>query len=383
MKQIILLFISLSVVVNQCSTKTGQQHAGIVEKTPAKIEQAPEKQTVDSTSTTTSYQMPPPISEEEMITDIRQRFEQINFSGKKHQQLTLNLSAEKEMTVFYENEFPVKMSVKYQSDSAFHIDEYYMDNENAMWQSQLFFVYSMQKPLPSNVIPPDSTGQRFYFHENQMIRWLDENNQQVDSLSARYQLREQQLQQQTQQLYNAFLLKLHPDITARINDIEQQVENFNKNEYRLQRKNYSSAENNLLNGQLTTYWEGSTNQLIYLNNSFSSDSPLSEKAIHFFKDNKLVYSYIVDKYLPENAPDSTAYFTDISASYYSNGYLLRNVSRRIDSEGNESVPVITDYKIQSDQPPQNHHDIMFWRDFALSEKAYDEFAKEFYLKVVY
>jgi len=120
------------------------------------------------------------------IESIRQHYANINQNVVRYRRVKKNLtgfSAEGgELFAYFHGPSVMKMVATFFGETGRHVEEYYF------WNGQLMFVLSTDnrydKPLSGKVVR--KIENRFYFKDDKLIRWLDENGKEVASDSAEY-----------------------------------------------------------------------------------------------------------------------------------------------------------------------------------------------------
>lgn len=120
------------------------------------------------------------------INSIRQHYAQINRSAglyKKVKKELSGFSAEGgELLAYFHGPSVMKMVATYFGESGKASEEYYF------WDGKLIFVlrtdFRYDKPLSGKVVK--KTEDRFYFSNDKLIRWIDENAKEVASARTEY-----------------------------------------------------------------------------------------------------------------------------------------------------------------------------------------------------
>ena len=123
---------------------------------------------------------------DDAINSIRQHYAQINRSAglyKKVKKELSGFSAEGgELVAYFHGPSVMKMVATYLGESGKASEEFYF------WNGKLIFVlrtdFRYDKPLSGKVVK--KTENRFYFSEDKLIRWIDENAKEVASEKAEY-----------------------------------------------------------------------------------------------------------------------------------------------------------------------------------------------------
>jgi hypothetical protein len=120
------------------------------------------------------------------IESIRQRYANINRNIARYRRVKKNLtgfSAEGgEMFAYFHGPTVMKIVAIFFGETGRAVEEYYF------WNGRLIFVFQTDnrydQPLSGKIVRKIES--RFYFKDNKMIRWLDENGKEVASDSAEY-----------------------------------------------------------------------------------------------------------------------------------------------------------------------------------------------------
>jgi hypothetical protein len=120
------------------------------------------------------------------IESIRQHYTNINQNVARYRRVKKNLagfSAEGgELLAYFHGPTVMKMVATFFGESGRTVEEYYL------WNGQLIFVLRTEnhydKPLSGKVVRKIES--RFYFKDDKLIRWLDENGKEVSSSSEEY-----------------------------------------------------------------------------------------------------------------------------------------------------------------------------------------------------
>ena len=142
-----------------------------------------DKNTMIDTSKEASIEPP---TTEEIISDIRKKFNEINQNTASYEAKSKEIMGESteggELNSYFENEELKKMVANYFGEMGRSIEEYYFSENN------VFFVFTQQlsydKPMyveGSKAIKTDEN--RYYFHNDQLIQWLDTNKEKVPNSS--------------------------------------------------------------------------------------------------------------------------------------------------------------------------------------------------------
>jgi hypothetical protein len=120
------------------------------------------------------------------IESIRQHYATINQNVARYRRVKKNLSGFSaeggELNAFFHGPTVMKMVATFFGETGRTVEEYYF------WNGQLIFILQTEnrydKPLSGKVVK--KTENRFYFKDDKLIRWLDENGKEVASDSAEY-----------------------------------------------------------------------------------------------------------------------------------------------------------------------------------------------------
>lgn len=126
------------------------------------------------------------LQSNDAIESIRQRYAGINQNVSRYRQVKKNLSGFSaeggELVAYFHGPSVMKMVATFFGETGRSVEEYYF------WNGQLIFVLRTEsrydKPLSGKVVT--KIENRFYFKEDKMVRWLDENGKEVGSDSAEY-----------------------------------------------------------------------------------------------------------------------------------------------------------------------------------------------------
>jgi hypothetical protein len=123
---------------------------------------------------------------DDAINSIRQHYAQINRSAglyKKVKKALSGFSAEGgELVAYFHGPSVMKMVATYFGESGKATEEFYFWNGRLIFVLQTDFRYD--KPLSGKVAR--KTENRFYFSDDKLIRWIDENAKEVASDKAEY-----------------------------------------------------------------------------------------------------------------------------------------------------------------------------------------------------
>lgn len=129
-------------------------------------------------------------SGEDSITAIRERYGTINKSAAGYKSVKKKLSGFSaeggELVAYFDGPKIMKIVATHFGETGKAVEEYYF------WDDHLIFAYRKDsiydKPLSGKVAR--TTENRFYFDNDKLIRWVDENAKQVASSSSEYQEKE-------------------------------------------------------------------------------------------------------------------------------------------------------------------------------------------------
>ena len=120
------------------------------------------------------------------VASIRAHYVQINHSAARYKKVKKDLSGFSTeggvLVAYFDGPNIVKISATFYGESGKASEEYYY------WDGKLIFVlrtdYAYSKPLSGKVVRTELS--RFYFNNDKLIRWLDENQKQVASETSEY-----------------------------------------------------------------------------------------------------------------------------------------------------------------------------------------------------
>lgn len=126
-----------------------------------------------------------PLLQADPIESIRQHYANINQNVARYRRVKKNLSGFSaeggELVAYFHGPSVMKMVATFFGETGRAAEEYYF------WNGQLIFVLHTEnrydKPFGKVVKKVEN---RFYFKDEKMIRWLDENGKEVASDSAEY-----------------------------------------------------------------------------------------------------------------------------------------------------------------------------------------------------
>lgn len=119
---------------------------------------------------------------EEIISNIREHYGAINYNVKYYDKVSKVVSSADDHTMSLKGYFKDgelrKMTTRYEDDFERLIEEYYF------WDNELFFVYTqLDVDYPHDELSnyqSETPGQnRYYFHNDNLIRWLDPEKEEV------------------------------------------------------------------------------------------------------------------------------------------------------------------------------------------------------------
>lgn len=143
-----------------------------------------------------------PKTEEEIISDIREKFGAVNYNINSYKKVKKDLMDESteggELEAYFKKEELKKIVASYYGEMGKLIKEYYF------WDNDLFFVftqdYSYNMPIYMDGSKVDKIDEnRYYVHNDKLMRWLDPNKEKVGKSKF--------LQKETEILQNAKTLK--------------------------------------------------------------------------------------------------------------------------------------------------------------------------------
>lgn len=127
------------------------------------------------------------------IPSIRQRYAAINKSVRKYKKVKKELSGFSleggELVAYFHGPRIVKITAAYFGESGRALEEYYY------WSEKLIFVfrrdYTYDEPMTGKVV--STKANRFYFGNDRLIRWIDENGKAMSSSDRVYEAKQQEL----------------------------------------------------------------------------------------------------------------------------------------------------------------------------------------------
>jgi len=128
--------------------------------------------------------------EKDAVSSIRRRYASINKSLAKYKVVKKELSGFSteggELIVYFDGPAIVKMAATYQGETGRSFEEFYYRNE------KLIFVYRKQEtynePMSGKVVR--TREDRFYFSDDELIRWINEKAKQVAPGDSNYSERQ-------------------------------------------------------------------------------------------------------------------------------------------------------------------------------------------------
>jgi hypothetical protein len=126
------------------------------------------------------------VPQADAVETVRQHYANINQNLARYRRVKKNLSGYSaeggELVAYFHGPSVMKMVATFLGESGRAVEEYYF------WNGQLIFVFHTDnrydQPLSGKVVR--KTESRFYFNDDKLIRWLDENGKEVSSDSAEY-----------------------------------------------------------------------------------------------------------------------------------------------------------------------------------------------------
>lgn len=140
-------------------------------------------------------------TEEEIISDIREKFGAINYNINSYRKEKKDLMGESteggKLEGYYKNGELKKIVTSYYGEMGKLIEEYYF------WGNDLFFVfiqnYSYNIPMYMDDSKVDKIDEnRYYFHNDNLIRWLDTDKEKV--ADSKFNQKETEILQKTTKL---------------------------------------------------------------------------------------------------------------------------------------------------------------------------------------
>jgi len=142
-----------------------------------------------------------PETEEEVISDIREKFGAVNYNLNSYKKIKKDLMDESteggELEGYFKKEELKKIVTSYYGEMGKLIEEYYF------WDNELFFVftqdYSYNMPMYMDGSKVDKIDEnRYYIHKNKLIRWLNPNKEKV--AKSKFTKKETEILQNTKKL---------------------------------------------------------------------------------------------------------------------------------------------------------------------------------------
>ena len=120
------------------------------------------------------------------ILSIRQQYAAINRKAARYKKVKKELSGYSaeggELVAYFDGQAIPKIVATYYGEMGRTIEEYYFANGKLIFVYQKVFHYN--RPLSGKVVRTEES--RFYFNNDQLIRWLDEKGKQVSSSTPEY-----------------------------------------------------------------------------------------------------------------------------------------------------------------------------------------------------
>lgn len=140
---------------------------------------------------------------EDAIKTIRQHYATINKRASKYRKVKKDLSGFSaeggEMVAYFDGSSIAKIVNNYYGESGRASEEYYY------WNEKLIFVfrkdYGYDTPMSGKVV--STTESRFYFNNDRLIRWIDENGKQIAPSSSEYQDKQSEYLQSSRKFVEA------------------------------------------------------------------------------------------------------------------------------------------------------------------------------------
>lgn len=123
--------------------------------------------------------------ENDSLSFIRQRYAAINKNLAKYRVVKKELSGFSteggELTAYFDGAAIVKIAATFNGETNSFFEEFYYSNE------KLIFVYRKQEIYDEPMTKVVKTKEnRFYFSNDQLIRWINENGRQVAASNSKY-----------------------------------------------------------------------------------------------------------------------------------------------------------------------------------------------------
>jgi hypothetical protein len=127
-----------------------------------------------------------PAQKDDGIESIREHYATINRKAPSYRKIKKELSGFSaeggQLLAYFHGPSIMKMVGTFYGETGRAIEEYYY------WEGKLIFVlqtdHRYDKPLSGKIVK--TTENRFYFKDDKLIRWIDENGKQVGSDSAEF-----------------------------------------------------------------------------------------------------------------------------------------------------------------------------------------------------
>jgi len=127
-----------------------------------------------------------PTVPQDPIESIRQHYANVNQNVARYRRVKKNLSGFSaeggELVAYFHGPTAMKLVATFFGETGRTVEEYYF------WNGQLIFVLQTEnryeKPLSGKVVR--KMENRFYFKDDKLIRWLDENGKEVAPDSSEY-----------------------------------------------------------------------------------------------------------------------------------------------------------------------------------------------------
>lgn len=228
------------------------------------------------------------LNDEEIVSDIREKFEIINQKSDSYETKNIKVLDESteggELKSYYQNEELKKVVASYFGEMGKTVEEYYFNENN------IFFVFTQQfsydKPIyveGSKVNKIDEN--RYYFHNRKLVRWLDPKKEKVSN--SNFDKKETELLQEVKNLKE----KLG-------NSKVENIDSSNKDDDYIDMKSLFSLsplsifdlttdglslteKKELLNNEESTHWKIINTTRTQL--KMHSKDPSSEVTLHFLK----------------------------------------------------------------------------------------------------
>jgi len=121
-----------------------------------------------------------PLQNQDPVESIRQRYANINTKVATYRKVKKDLSGFSaeggELVAYFHGPSIMKMVATFYGEMGRAVEEYYY------WKGELIFVFRQEsrydKPLSGKVVSKKES--RFYFAEDKLVRWIDENGKQSE-----------------------------------------------------------------------------------------------------------------------------------------------------------------------------------------------------------